>query len=137
MNIIKWEPFNYLENRSFDFPEVFKSLSLWDIDADLYEQNNKIIAKVNVPGINPDNIKIEVEDRMLHIWGEQKEDKEEKNRNYYRREIRKGDFRKVISLPANIKKDAVVAHFKNGVLEIVMEKINKEKPQKIEIKVSK
>jgi len=78
MSIIKWEPFGEIENvfEDFQFPTISKIGS--DLAIDLFEEEENIIAKMNLPGVDPDKINVEVVDNELRVSGSHEEEKEEK-----------------------------------------------------------
>ena len=138
MSIIKWEPFGEIENvfEEFSFPVISKIGS--DLAIDLYEEDNNIMAKMNLPGVNPDKINIEVEDNTLHVSGSHEEEKEEKKKHYYHKEIKKGSFERMVTLPQSVKKDEVSAEYNQGVLKIKLPKTKKEETtHKVKISVKK
>src|SRR3989338_4241578 len=143
MAIIKWEPFSELDRIFEDryFPAIsFPSLSSkfgWDLAVDLYEEKGNVIAKLALPGINPDDIDISVEADMLRISGKREEEKETKDKNYYSKEIRRGAFSRVLSLPKSVEASRVAAEYTDGVLKVTMP-IAKGKEEKIvKVKVAK
>jgi len=138
MSIIKWEPFGEIENvfEDFRFPSISKIGS--DLAIDLFEEEGNIVAKMNLPGVNPDKINIEVVDNELRVSGSHEEEKEEKKKHYYHKEIKKGSFERMITLPQPVKKEEVSAEYKNGVLKILLPKTKKEESvHKIKIEVKK
>ncbi len=138
MSIIKWEPFGEIENvfEDFQFPTISKIGS--DLAIDLFEEEENIIAKMNLPGVDPDKINVEVVDNELRVSGSHEEEKEEKKKHYYHKEIKKGSFERMIALPQPVKKDSVSAEYKNGVLKILLPKTKKEESaHKIKIEFKK
>lgn len=139
MPIIKWEPFGVADRffEDFTIPTPFANLGT-DLAVDVYEEGDNVIAKMNIPGVDPDKINASVEDNMLRVSGTHEEEKEEKKKHYYRKEIKKGSFERVVSLPQLVQKEKVLAEYKNGTLKITLPKEHKgELAKKIEIKVSK
>ena len=138
MAIIKWEPFTEVDNFFEDFPiQSFNKISS-DLAIDLYEENENIIAKMNLPGVDPDKITVSVEGNMLSVSGAHEEEKEEKKKHYYHKEIKKGSFERSVSLPQAVKKEGVSAEYKNGVLKIILPKTkNEESSKKIKVVVKK
>lgn len=135
MTLIKWnqDPFE-------DFHRMFNNLLLspvqrgmqqvgMDLAVDIYEEDDKIIAEMNLPGIDPEDIDIAVEDGYLKIAGSREETKEEKDeeRDYYSKEIKRGSFRRMIALPEHVDEDEAKAEYADGVLQISF-------PKKEEIK---
>lgn len=124
-----------VENFFDNFPLVSKLGG--DLAVDIYEKDNNIIAEMNLPGINPDNIEVSVEDNYLKISGSREESKEEKKKHYYSKEIRRGSFERVVRLPSSVQKDKVLAEFKNGELTITLPKSKETNSNKIKIEVKK
>ena len=141
MAIIKWEPFSELDRIFEDryFPAIsFPSLSSkfgWDLAVDLYEEKGNVIAKLALPGINPDDIDISVEADMLRISGKREEEKETKDKNYYSKEIRRGAFSRVLSLPKSVDAAKTSAEYKDGVLQVTMPSTGGAKGKSVKIKV--
>jgi len=105
---------------------------------DMHEDEKGVYVKVEMPGLEEKDVKVSIENNMLTISGEKKEEKtdEDKKRNYYYCERRFGSFSRSIELPEGIKADEVKAHYKNGLLEIELPKDESARPKKIDIKVN-
>ncbi|GAB61041.1 MAG: Hsp20/alpha crystallin family protein [Candidatus Jettenia sp.] len=126
-------------NRMMD--RIFREGSLtetgmWLPPIDLSETNDKITVKAEIPGIDPKDIDISIQENTLFLKGEKREEKEEKGKNYYRIERQYGSFSRSVVLPATVDTDKVTAECKNGVLEITLQKKEEVKPKQISIKVS-
>lgn len=102
---------------------------------DIYETKDDVVIKAEIPGINKEDIKINIVDNSLIIEGEKKQEKEVKDENYYRVERRYGTFRRVIDIPVPVKTEEVEATYKDGVLEVKLPKKEEAKPKEIEVKV--
>jgi len=149
MAIVRWEPFRDLmaTQREFDrlFREAFSpalaegevSTRTWAPPVDIYENGENLVLKVELPGINPDDVEIRVEDNTLYLKGERKFEKEVKEQNYHRVERSYGTFTRTFSLPNSIDSDKVAANYKDGVLTLTMAKKEEAKPKTIKINVSK
>jgi HSP20 family protein len=87
---------------------------------DVYEKDNELVAKVELPGLEKDDIDVTFTDQTLTIKAEKKKQEEIKDENYHRVERVHGLLRRSIELPAGVDVDHVKASFKNGVLEIRM-----------------
>lgn len=103
---------------------------------DIRETDEAYIVEADVPGIKKDDIQIEVNNDVLTIKGERKEEHEEKEKDYHRMERQYGSFRRSISIPGGIKHDAVEAKFDDGVLRVTLPKREDTKPRRIEVKAS-
>lgn len=96
---------------------------------DVYQRDNKLVVQADVPGIDKDNIKVEVRDNQLFISGERKSESERSEQGYYRSERSYGSFSRTIALPEGAKQDTASARFNNGVLEVEVELSPQKKPQ--------
>ncbi len=140
MAIIPWKPLGDLDKFFSDEDWLMPIVPRFGQPAmDVYETEKDVVAKLNLPGVDPEKINISISDQMLRVSGESEEKTEEKKKGYWRREIRQGSFERAVSLPAAIKEDAVEATYDKGVLEIVMPKAEEKKPaeKKIQVKVKK
>jgi HSP20 family protein len=132
--------------REFDrlFREAFSpalaegevSTRTWAPPVDIYENGENLVLKAELPGINPDDVEIRVEDNTLYLKGERKFEKEVKEQNYHRVERSYGTFTRTFSLPNSIDSDKVAANYKDGVLTLTMPKKEEAKPKTIKINVS-
>ena len=104
---------------------------------DIYEKDGKVHIDAEVPGIKKENLKVEINDGILTISGEIKEEKEDKDKKYYRTERRYGTFQRSFTLGENIDEDSIDAKFENGILHITLpirKEEKKENVKTIEIK---
>src|SRR6185295_14884314 len=91
----------------------------WDMAVDLYEEKENLVAEMNLPGIDPKQIDITFQNGSLRIFGKRIEEKE---KGYFRKEIHRGEFERVIQLPFEVKTEKTEAHYNGGVLKILMPK---------------
>ena len=101
---------------------------------DFVEKENEFEVKVDLPGLKPEEVNVELKGDALWITGERKEELEEKEKTYHRIERRYGEFRRVIPLPSDVKEDEIEANFVDGVLKIAVPKPEKAKAKHIEVK---
>ena len=101
---------------------------------DLVETENQFEATVDLPGLKPEEVVVELKNGDLWISGKREEEKEEKGKTYHRVERRHGEFRRVLSLPSTIKEENIEAKFENGVLRIIVPKSEEAKTKQIEVK---
>lgn len=139
MALIPWQPFSdlerFFENENWLMP-VFPRAEFGKPAMDLKETDKEIIAEVEVPGFNPEKVEVSVENGVLKVRGTMDEKKEEKERGYWRREIRRGSFERMVRLPVAVKENAAKATYEKGVLKIVMPKAATKKPSsKVKIQV--
>ena len=136
MAIIRFEPF-FREISKFldeEFVPMIPSIRFSEPAIDVYEKGNDIIVEAEVPGMDPKDINIEIEDKTLRISGKMEKKEEVKEKNYYRKEIKTGSFERVVSLPSEVKEKEVEATMKDGILKIVLPKQKTSSVKKIEIK---
>ena len=84
----------------------------------MFERDNRLITKIDLPGMKKEDVKVEVTDGYLAISGERKTETEEKKENVYRREREYGSFHRAVPLPEGVKLEDVNATFSDGVLEV-------------------
>ncbi|NIN00735.1 MAG: Hsp20 family protein, partial [candidate division Zixibacteria bacterium] len=94
-----------------------------------------IVVRAEVPGMDPKDVNITLNDGLLTIKGEKKVEKQEKDENHHLTERRYGSFSRSIKLPLDIQADKIEANYKNGLLTITMPKSEKAKPKEIRVKV--
>ena len=103
-------------------------------EANLAETEKAVEVTVELPGMKPDEVKVEIKGEQLWITGEKKEEKEEKGKTFHRVERRAGMFRRVFALPVEVVHDKVEAKFTEGVLKVTLPKAEKVAPKQIEVK---
>ncbi len=147
MTLVKWNPereMNLLQrqvNRLFDDffggPLVSgeRNLTAWDPVVDIREDTDAYFVHAELPGVKKEEIRITMQDNLLTIRGEKKQELEKKESNYHRIERSFGSFERSFTLPATVKTDKVDANFADGVLTIVLPKTEEAKPREISLKV--
>lgn len=113
------------------------STRTWAPPVDIYENGESLVLKAELPGVNPDDVEIRVEDNTLYLKGERKFEKDVQEQNYHRVERSYGTFTRTFSLPNSIDADKVAANYKDGVLTLTMPKKEEAKPKTIKINVTK
>ncbi len=138
MALIPYEPFREMEKLFGDddwFLPVTKRESAPEMD--LYETEDSIIAEVSAPGMNSEDLSVNISDGVLKIKGGKKEEVEDSDeeRGYYKKEIRKGTFERVVRLPSNVDEDNVKASYEDGILKVKIPKTNEvESGKEVKIK---
>ncbi len=107
----------------------------WKPAADFVEEDDAYVAKVELPGVRKDDVKITMQDNVLTIRGEKKEEKKGKEGGAHRVERFYGSFQRSFSLPASVNSNGIEAEYKEGILTITMPKAEEAKPRQIEVKV--
>jgi HSP20 family protein len=92
----------------------------WTPAIDVVRENGNLVVRADIPGIKPEEVKIEVEDDILTVSGEHEEHKEEKDKNYVRRERRYGSFSRSMTLPAGVEAKNIKAKTHDGVVEVTI-----------------
>lgn len=143
MAMARWDPFREMERLRDEMDRFLgegvgrtgllpERLSTFPVD--VYQTGNEVMVKAAVPGVKPEDVKIELLGNMLTITGERKEEKETKEENYTMREMRMGRFQRQIMLPAEVNPDAAQAKFEDGVVTLTLPISEKAKPKTIQVK---
>ena len=101
---------------------------------DLVESEGAFEVTVDLPGMKPEEVNVELKNGQLWITGEMKEEKEEEGKTYHRIERHVGEFRRVLPLPTAVKEEEIEAKFTEGVLKITVPKSEEAKTKHIEVK---
>jgi HSP20 family protein len=126
------KPISRLFDEAFGDTDT-ETLPSWYPAADIYETKDDYVFKLEVPGLNKDDIKVELKDHTLSINGEKKEEKEVKKDDYHRIESYSGTFSRSFVLPKDIDAKKVNASMKDGVLELRVAKAEEQKSKAIPI----
>ncbi len=145
-SVIRWDPFRNLSglqeqvNRLFDSGLRGRSdesaLTTWAPSVDIYETENELVLKADLPEVAEKDIDIHIENNMLTVRGERKFEQKVKEENYLRVERSYGSFSRSFSLPNTVDTDAIKAEYKNGVLTVTMPKRAESKPKQVKISTS-
>ena len=90
----------------------------WYPEIDVFEKDNRLVTKIDLPGMKKEDVKVEVTDGHLAISGERQRESEEKGKEFYRCEREYGSFHRAVPLPEGVKLEDVKATFAEGVLEV-------------------
>lgn len=149
MAIVRYEPFRLLDQFQRELSrlgslDLFSGQNLdedtsniatsnWAPAVDIKEDKDRFVIIADVPGVDPKDIEVTMENGMLTIRGKRNEEKEEDRNGYRRVERVRGTFYRRFSLPDTADAERIEAHGKNGVLEIVLPKHEKLQPRKISV----
>jgi HSP20 family protein len=148
MAIVRWEPFRDLVTTQESFNRLFndtfgrflgeesRGTQTWAPAVDIYENDQNLVLKAELPGFDPKDVEVRVEDGALYLKGERKFESDVKQENFHRIERSYGSFTRTFSLPSSINADNVTAEFKNGLLTLTMPKKEEAKPKTIKIQVT-
>jgi len=142
--LAQWQPaFGVLEpfrkemeemmERFFGTENGNRTIQAWTPRVDVEETDKEILVKADLPGVDPKDVEISVENGVLTVRGEKKEQKEEKKKNYHRVERSAGAFYRAIVLPPSADAEKVNATSTNGVVTITIPKKTEAQPKKIAI----
>jgi HSP20 family protein len=109
-----WPTFRF---RAFR-PDGLEKIAAWSPKIDVVERDNRLVTRVDLPGMKKEDIHVEVADGQLAISGERKQEREEKKDNVYRSEREYGSFYRAVPLPEDVKPEDIQATFADGVLEV-------------------
>ncbi|HEU4354944.1 MAG TPA: Hsp20/alpha crystallin family protein [Actinomycetota bacterium] len=144
--IVRWDPFrdlvsiqdelNRLFGRTFTGVEPTRptAAGAWMPSMDVYETEDKIVATIELPGIDPKDVEVAVEDSTLTVSGSREFSSEIQEENVHRIERRYGSFTRAITLPQTADTEKVEAAFDKGVLTVEVPKVEKAKPKRIQIR---
>jgi HSP20 family protein len=138
MALVRWEPvtMNRLFNNFFDTPTGAASPSRrWIPAMDLAETQDAYVLRADLPGLAPEDVKIELENRVLTLSGERKAEQRSEESGWMRVERSFGAFRRSLTVPAGVDAAAITAAFDNGVLTVTVPKPEQAKPRRVEIAV--
>jgi HSP20 family protein len=107
----------------------------WVPLVDIAETDKAFEIKVEIPDVTKEDVKVTVDNRVLTIWGERKQEKEEEGKKFHRVERSYGVFTRSFTLPDNVDESKVTATFKNGILNLQIQKAKVAKQKAIQVKV--
>ena len=145
MELVRFNPWNDVWNMTNRFNRIFGSRFapvraleenrdfVWRPAVDIYEEEDGVALKAELPGIDKKDISIDVKDGVLTLSGERTVKNETNEKNYYRRERTYGKFQRRFNLPEGVNAEEITADFKDGVLKVHIPKAEVEEPRKITI----
>ena len=148
MTLVRWDPFRELEDMSDRLNRMFSRPALprmngeetivvadWVPSVDVSETEGGYQIKAEIPDVKKEDVKVTLEEGVLTIQGERKQEKEETGKKYHRVERSYGSFVRSFTLLDLVDEEKVNAEFKDGVLNLQLPKSEKAKPKAIEVKV--
>jgi HSP20 family protein len=146
MALVRWEPVRELDTIQGEMNRLFDTFFAngrsngadarsrrWVPAMDLMETDDALVLKADLPGLERDDVSIEVKDNVLTVAGERKAEHSEKADGFYRVERAFGSFARSLTLPDGIDAEQVAASFDRGVLEVRIPKPAERKPHRVEI----
>jgi HSP20 family protein len=148
MALIRWDPFREMSALQERMNRLFSDVraqapvqgeeivqGTWVPAVDIFETNEAIVIKAELPGITAKDISVEVKDNTLTLKGEKKFEKEVKEENYHRVERSYGSFQRAFTLPGTIQQEKVKAKLRDGILEINLPKVEEAKPKQVKVDI--
>ena len=146
MTLVRWDPARELDALQGDLNRAFDAFfggrtgtgvtRRWIPAMDLVETDDHLVLKADLPGLDRDDVEIEVKDNVLNVSGERKTEHEDSSNGYHRMERSYGRFSRSLSLPQGVDADQVQAEFDKGVLEVRIPKPAERKPHRVQIGAS-
>jgi HSP20 family protein len=155
MSLIRWNPsrdlatvpselFNVQREMNRLFDNLFRpgnaddyplTPSAWSPAVDVAESDTAFVVKMELPGVAKEDVHITMEQNVLSVKGEKKQEKESKTSDFHRIERSYGTFQRSFSLPSTVKADRIDATFRDGILNVTLPKAEESRPKEIEVKV--
>ena len=147
--MMRWDPFQDLRSAQDEMAQMSPMLAhalglhaqqgsgqttAWAPALDISERKDAYLVTVELPGLKPEDLDITMEDGLLTIKGERQFTAESSEQQFHRVERRYGAFRRSITLPAQVQAEQIEASFDNGVLQIVVPKMEEAKPKRIQVR---
>ena len=140
MNVVRYNPGNLFGLRSNinslfdDFFTPSRNETSFSFPVDIYEEEESLVVVAQIPGMEKEDINIEIKDGVLYLAGEYKQSEDIKSESYHIKERTIGKISRSFSLPSSIDPDNVSASYEKGLLKLRIGKLEAVKPKKIDIK---
>jgi HSP20 family protein len=148
MNLVRWDPFRQLDDLSnqlgrflgarTDMPAgpIADAFAAWAPAIDVQETDNEYLVKAELPEVKREDVKVSVEDGVLALEGERRQEKEEKGKKFHRIERNYGKFVRRMAVPTDVDEQKVAAEFRDGVLNVHLPKAPAAKPRSVTVKIN-
>jgi HSP20 family protein len=110
--------------------------SSWYPACDVFEDKESVKIVAELPGVKPDDVKLSLENNLLTIRGEKKQEAEERSERVHRYERSYGTFERAFVLPSTVDGDKISAEYRDGVLTIVVPKVERARPREIPVRMA-
>jgi HSP20 family protein len=107
----------------------------WSPRVDIMETEDEFVIKAEIPEVNKEDVKVTVENGVLMLHGERKQEKEEKGKTFHRIERHYGAFNRSFTLPDTVDQESIKASFKDGMLSIRLQKSKEARPKAIDVNI--
>jgi HSP20 family protein len=149
MNLVKWDPFVELEDVSKHLNRIFGrfparaeadreilTMADWAPTVDITETDAAYLIKGEIPGVNKEDVKVTIEDGMITMRGERRQENEEKDKKFHRIERSYGSFMRSFRVPDDVDEAAVKAEFKDGMINVTLPKSGKSKAKSVNVSIT-
>lgn len=147
MTLIRWQPWQDIETLRRQFDDLFDEIApvprvvakaggrAWSPAIELKATTEAVILRAELPGINPENLDVQVTQEAVSISGDYKTETktDDQEHHLYRSEFRYGSFHRIIPLPTAVQNDQVKAEFKDGILTLTLPKVEAERPKVVKV----
>ncbi|MDA0733792.1 MAG: Hsp20/alpha crystallin family protein [Chloroflexi bacterium] len=143
MVLRRWEPFGELRRMHENMDRLWSGgyvnqengseIEAWAIPMDVVEEGDNILVHASMPGVNPDEIEVTVENDVLTIKAQSSTEREHKEGNYLMKERRTGYFHRSLHLPDTVNSDQATPHYEQGVLTVTLPKVEAKKARKLTV----
>jgi HSP20 family protein len=106
----------------------------WAPSVDLIDKKDRVLVRATLPGIKKEDLKLSLHENVLTLEGERKRESEHKDSEYYHCETCYGKFYRAMNLPVDVRAEGIEATYKDGILEVMVPKVEKATPKMIDIK---
>jgi HSP20 family protein len=145
MTLQRWDPFNELRRMQETMNHLWRGfgagttegqeMETWAVPLDVMQHGDNFVIRASLPGVNPDNIDVSIEDNVLSIRGQSAHESEHQEGNYLMRERRSGSFYRALRLPDTVDTDQAQPHYEHGVLTITIPKAESKKAKQLKVSV--
>jgi HSP20 family protein len=139
MTVVRYEPWSLLNRLRRELDQTFETPAhdaSWTPAVDIHEETRQFVVRADLPGVTPKDIEITAEKGVLSLRGSRNFEQKSDDGHYSRVERVTGKFVRTFTLPENVATDQINAKFKDGVLELIIPKIAKPEPRRIEVQAA-
>ena len=130
MKLVRWDPIQGFVAHTED------ALGAWAPPVDIFERQDHLVIRAEVPGVQKEDMDVRIENGVLTLHGERKQETDVTEENAHRMERAYGTFTRSFSLPTTVDAAKVTATYKDGILEVTVPKAESAKPKSVEIKAA-
>lgn len=145
MRLVRWQPFSEMESLRRQMDRMFDELleinpqpgnTNWAPAIELKDEQNQVILRAEIPGVEAKDLNIEVTRESVSIAGEHHAETRTEDKGFYHSELRYGKFQRLVQLPVPVENDQVKAEFKNGILTLILPKVEELRHKVFKVNLS-